>query len=183
MSESPRDTAALEPAPRRALRLVLTLQPTEDHRYRALLAVGAEGCDPLFAAPAERASAGRRGRRERHDLVAILRGVPERRLRVFEFATELRAPDGESDLDAAGRRAPDTPLAWRPSWRRAAPATVGRVPAWPPSWSASSGSVSRSTGTIRGTRTPPMGVGEERWRNGDEWLRRRLRHRVRPPAA
>ena len=42
--------AAIE-APRRALKLVLSLQPATGSAapgYRALLAVGAEGCDPLF---------------------------------------------------------------------------------------------------------------------------------------
>lgn len=34
-------------APRRTLRLVVTLQPME-HGYRALLAVGADDCDPLL---------------------------------------------------------------------------------------------------------------------------------------
>ena len=43
--------AAASEAPRRALKLVLSLQPatgSEAPGYRALLAVGAEGCDPLF---------------------------------------------------------------------------------------------------------------------------------------
>ena len=35
-------------APRRALKLVLTLQPMDDRGYRALLAIGADGCDPVL---------------------------------------------------------------------------------------------------------------------------------------
>ena len=35
-------------APRRTVKLVLTLQPTDDRGYRALLAIGADGCDPVL---------------------------------------------------------------------------------------------------------------------------------------
>lgn len=35
-------------APRRTLKLVLTLQPVDDQGYRALLAIGAAGCDPVL---------------------------------------------------------------------------------------------------------------------------------------
>ena len=34
--------------PRRTLRLVITLRPDDGPGYRALLALGADGCDPLF---------------------------------------------------------------------------------------------------------------------------------------
>lgn len=34
--------------PRRALKLVVSLQPREGQRYNALLALGADGCDPLL---------------------------------------------------------------------------------------------------------------------------------------
>lgn len=36
------------PAPRRSLKLVVTLRPVEGAGYRALLALGADGCDPLL---------------------------------------------------------------------------------------------------------------------------------------
>lgn len=42
-------TAGVEtPSPRRALKLVVTLQPSDADGYRAVLAVGADGCDPLL---------------------------------------------------------------------------------------------------------------------------------------
>ena len=40
-------TSAASPGIRRALKLVVTLHPTAENRFQALLAVGAEGCDPL----------------------------------------------------------------------------------------------------------------------------------------
>ena len=53
--ESTAPAAATEPptgAPaeprRRAVKLVITLEPTGDAGYRALLALGADGCDPSF---------------------------------------------------------------------------------------------------------------------------------------
>lgn len=45
---SPEAVAAPVDVPRRTLKLVLTLQPKPDPGYHALLALGAEGCDPLF---------------------------------------------------------------------------------------------------------------------------------------
>jgi hypothetical protein len=45
------------------------------------------------------------------DIVAILRGVPARRLRIFELAEQLRAQDGTFDLDAAGLRDDELRLA------------------------------------------------------------------------
>ena len=45
------------------------------------------------------------------DIVGILRGVSEKRLRVFALAPELRGPDGALDLAAAGRRGPEIELA------------------------------------------------------------------------
>lgn len=45
---SPEAVAAPVEVPRRDLKLVLTLQPKSDPGYHALLALGAEGCDPLF---------------------------------------------------------------------------------------------------------------------------------------
>jgi PRTRC genetic system protein C len=54
---------------------------------------------------------GGRRRRRPPDLVAILRRVPARELRVFELAVALLLPDGTLDVDAAGRREPDLALA------------------------------------------------------------------------
>ena len=54
------------------------------------------------------------GGRRRHrppDIVAILRRVPGRELRVFELASALLLPDGTLDVDAAGRREPELALA------------------------------------------------------------------------
>ncbi len=53
---------------------------------------------------------GTKGRRA-PDVVAILRRVPETRLRVFELAAELLDQDGELDLDAAATRRPEINLA------------------------------------------------------------------------
>ena len=44
---SPTTTGAAE-APRRALKLVVTLSPAEHGHYRAVLALGSEGCDPFL---------------------------------------------------------------------------------------------------------------------------------------
>ena len=53
---------------------------------------------------------GTKGRRP-PEVVAILRRVPERRLRVFELATELLDREGELDLEAAAARQPEINLA------------------------------------------------------------------------
>ena len=54
---------------------------------------------------------GGRRRRRPPDVVAILRRVPARELRVFELAVALLLPDGTLDVDAAGRREPELALA------------------------------------------------------------------------
>ena len=46
-ASAPSPSPASSAAPSRTLRLVVTLQPLE-HGYRALLAVGADDCDPLL---------------------------------------------------------------------------------------------------------------------------------------
>jgi PRTRC genetic system protein C len=45
------------------------------------------------------------------DLAAIIRSVPEKRLRVFELAAELLGADGQLDLEAAADREPELNLA------------------------------------------------------------------------
>ena len=45
------------------------------------------------------------------DVVHVLRGVPEKRLRVFELVGELREPDSRLDLDAVGARQAEVNLA------------------------------------------------------------------------
>lgn len=54
---------------------------------------------------------GTKGRRGRPDVVTILRGVPEKRLRVFELALELINPRGDVDTDVAAVRQPEVNLA------------------------------------------------------------------------
>jgi len=44
-------------------------------------------------------------------IVAIIRAVPKKRLRVLELARELLDGDGELDLDAAADRSPDVSTA------------------------------------------------------------------------
>ena len=59
------DEAAPPSTPtRRVLKLVVTLQPIEGSTYRAILALGADGCDPLLRC------------REAETLPAILAAVP-----------------------------------------------------------------------------------------------------------
>lgn len=54
---------------------------------------------------------GTKGRRRSPDIVAILRRVPEKRLRIFDLAAELLDRHGELDLDAAAARQPELNLA------------------------------------------------------------------------
>lgn len=54
---------------------------------------------------------GGRRRRRPPDIVAILRRVAGRELRVFELASALLLADGTLDVDAAGRREPELALA------------------------------------------------------------------------
>ena len=54
---------------------------------------------------------GTKGRRRPPDLVRIIGRVPEKRLRVFELATELLDEQGEIDPDAAAARQPEVNLA------------------------------------------------------------------------
>ena len=42
------DTTAAPESPRRSLKLVVTLTPTEGRQYRATLALGADNCDPIL---------------------------------------------------------------------------------------------------------------------------------------
>ncbi|MFN8472808.1 MAG: hypothetical protein U0822_11515 [Anaerolineae bacterium] len=63
--EQPTDDTFPTPLPRRALKLVLTLQPRDDAHYRALVALGADGCDPIL----HTLDAG--------DLPAILAAIPD----------------------------------------------------------------------------------------------------------
>jgi PRTRC genetic system protein C len=50
-------------------------------------------------------------RRRPPDLIAILRGVPARELRVFELMSELLLADGTLDVGAAARLQPELSLA------------------------------------------------------------------------
>jgi PRTRC genetic system protein C len=54
---------------------------------------------------------GTKGRRRAPDVVAILRRVPEKRLRVFELAAELLSARGDLDVDEAARRQPEINVA------------------------------------------------------------------------
>jgi PRTRC genetic system protein C len=54
---------------------------------------------------------GTKGRRRAPNVVAILRRVPEKRLRVFELARELLDARGDLDVDEAARRQPEVNLA------------------------------------------------------------------------
>jgi PRTRC genetic system protein C len=54
---------------------------------------------------------GTKGRHRAPNVVAILRRVPEKRLRVFELAGELLDARGDLDVDEAARRQPEVNLA------------------------------------------------------------------------
>ena len=54
---------------------------------------------------------GTKGRGKGRNIVAILRGVPEKRLAVFDLAAQLTTGDGELNLDEAAAREPDIQLA------------------------------------------------------------------------
>ena len=54
---------------------------------------------------------GTKGRRRHPNVVAILRRVPEKQLRVFELAAELIGENGEIDVDATALRQPEVNLA------------------------------------------------------------------------
>ncbi|HET8629287.1 MAG TPA: PRTRC system protein C, partial [Thermomicrobiales bacterium] len=67
-------------------------EPGGEDTYIAFVKrIGTKGA--AGAAPA-RPRARRRGRRGDPDIVAVLRGVPEKRLRVFDLAPALCGPDG-----------------------------------------------------------------------------------------
>ena len=68
--------------------------------------IGTKGHAPAAAAEASRAV-----RRRCADVVRVIRGVPEKRLRVFELAGQLLRPNGELDSEAAADREPDVNLA------------------------------------------------------------------------
>ena len=42
------EESSVSPAPRRSLKLVVTLTPADAGQYRAALALGADGCDPML---------------------------------------------------------------------------------------------------------------------------------------
>ena len=54
---------------------------------------------------------GTKGKRKSPDIVATLRRVPEKRLKVFELASELIDEHGEVDVEAAAIRQPEVNLA------------------------------------------------------------------------
>ncbi|MGD9894806.1 MAG: PRTRC system protein C [Dehalococcoidia bacterium] len=54
---------------------------------------------------------GTKGRRRPHDVVAILRRVPAKRLRILDLVAELVDGEGELDIDAAAARQPELNLA------------------------------------------------------------------------
>ena len=54
---------------------------------------------------------GTKGAGRPRGVIAILRGVPAKRLAVFDLAAELLDPSGELDVDAAAARQPDVNLA------------------------------------------------------------------------
>jgi len=54
---------------------------------------------------------GTKGGRRSRDVVAVLRRVPARRLRIVDLATELLDGDGELDADRAAARQPEINLA------------------------------------------------------------------------
>ena len=84
-------------------------QRGEDTHITFTRRIGTKGA--AAAAPRPRPARGQHRARGGADIVGILRRVPEKRLRVFALAPQLRGPDGALDLAAAGRRAPEIELA------------------------------------------------------------------------
>jgi PRTRC genetic system protein C len=54
---------------------------------------------------------GGRRRRRPPDIVAVMKSVPTRELRIFELASALLLPDGTLDVDTAAQREPELALA------------------------------------------------------------------------
>jgi PRTRC genetic system protein C len=69
------------------------------------------GEDTLFTFSRRIGTKGAIRRRRRRDVVAVLRRVPSRELRVFELVADLLLADGTLDVDEAGRRQPELALA------------------------------------------------------------------------
>lgn len=81
----------------------------EDTHITFARRIGTKGAAGAAPRPARRRR--RSGRQHGPDVTGILRRVPEKRLRVFALAPRLTGPNGELDLDAAGRYAPEIALA------------------------------------------------------------------------
>ena len=82
-------------------------QRGDDTVYVLTKRIGTKGARRVRAG----APAGRPRRHRDRDVLAILRRVPEKRLRVFELAVALLDAHGELDVDAAAAREPEVNLA------------------------------------------------------------------------
>jgi hypothetical protein len=106
---------------RRALKLVVTLRPADGRGYRALLALGADGCDPMFRAveaadfaaalaealPLLAEAEGRWRTRPRNATVAPRRTVDDARARASDAPTSA-ATEAAAAMTSAGP-APESP--------------------------------------------------------------------------
>jgi PRTRC genetic system protein C len=87
-------------------------QRGEDTVYVFTRRIGTKGAGGArMTEPGGRRRSRRRGGPEETDVVAIIRRVAEKRLRVFELTTSLLDRRGALDVDAAAGRAPELALA------------------------------------------------------------------------
>ena len=130
----PTVTGSSNDASRRACKIVVTLQPSDADAYRAVLAVGADGCDPLLR------------RVEGESLEAILTAVPdlvaeaEARWQVQPRYPAIKPPAAPTTTTPA--RVQTEEVAIKPDEAAAAAAPSGEAAAAPRPASAPAGQLS-----------------------------------------
>ncbi|MCC7368792.1 MAG: hypothetical protein IT306_10240 [Chloroflexi bacterium] len=137
-SETVSDEPAPEPGPtpddsvpRRTLKVVLTLQPLDDREYRALLAVAADGCDPILRS-------------------ATVDGLP---------AALDRVPALLAEAEAHWQARPRNPTVAGPAVGRAAPSRRRANPVDDPSPETTSPVCQSATAPPTGADAPPTPAG------------------------
>ena len=115
---TPEEAAPRSTPTRRVLKIVVTLQPVEGSAYRAILALGADGCDPLLRCL------------EAETLPAILAAVPALLTEAeARWAVQPRYPT-TTPAKAKPRAAPPSPVTVPPPTTQPEDATMS--PASPP---------------------------------------------------
>ena len=121
-AEQPSVDALRTPQPRRTLKLVLTLLPRDDGHYRALIALGADGFDPVLHTL------------DAYDLPAILAAIPDLVTRAeAHWAVHPRYPTVSTPPKATAKSATPTKPARVQPEKPSTPADDGHpFPAAPP---------------------------------------------------